>query len=188
MAWKRGPQKIYDEASLYEYAVGALGRRMRSVAELKRLMRQKMYKQENAEELMDAVVSRLKDQRYLNDAQYAAAYSGFRKNNEKFGRRRVEQELKTRGVHGDVIEKAVGETYEGVSEERQARDYLARKRLKKPTDQKQTARVFRSLVRAGFGTRVIVQILKTWDVEDETLIALEQETAEQQDHAEGDES
>ena len=87
MAWKRGPQKIYDEASLYEYAVGALARRMRSVAELKRLMRQKMYKQENAEELMEAVVVRLKDQRYLNDAQYAAAYSGFRKNNEKFGQK-----------------------------------------------------------------------------------------------------
>ena len=31
------PKKVYTEDELYQYAVGALGRRMRSVAELKRL-------------------------------------------------------------------------------------------------------------------------------------------------------
>jgi len=36
------PKKVYTEAELYEYAVGALGRRMRTVAELKRLLRQKV--------------------------------------------------------------------------------------------------------------------------------------------------
>ena len=35
------PKKVYTEAELYEYAVGALGRRMRTVAELKRLLRQR---------------------------------------------------------------------------------------------------------------------------------------------------
>ena len=39
MPFKRAP-KIYDEAMLYEYAVGALSRKMRTVAELKRLMRE----------------------------------------------------------------------------------------------------------------------------------------------------
>lgn len=177
MAWKR-TQRTYDDKSLYEYAVGALGRRMRSVAELKRLMRQRVMKQENAEALIETVVARLKEHRYLNDASYAASYSSFRKENEKFGRIRVVQELRARGVHGDVIEKAVGSTYEGVNEEKLARDYLARKRLKKPTSQKEAARIFRSLARAGFGGRVIVAILKQWDVEDETITALEQESAE----------
>ena len=41
MAFKR-TQKIYDEDMLYEYAVGALGRKMRTVAELKRLMRERV--------------------------------------------------------------------------------------------------------------------------------------------------
>lgn len=177
MAWKR-TQRTYDDKSLYEYAVGALGRRMRSVAELKRLMRQRVMKQENAEALIETVVARLKEHRYLNDASYAASYSSFRKENEKFGRIRVVQELRARGVHGDVIEKAVGSTYEGVNEEKLARDYLARKRLKKPTSQKEAARIFRSLARAGFAGRVIVAILKQWDVEDETITALEQESAE----------
>ena len=38
MAFAR-PRKTDSEDELYQYAVGALGRRMRSVAELKRLLR-----------------------------------------------------------------------------------------------------------------------------------------------------
>jgi regulatory protein len=183
MAFKRST-RVYDENSLYEYAVGALGRRMRSVAEIKRLMRTRVARQENGDELIENVVTRLKDQKYLNDTAYAAAYSSFRRDNEKFGRMRVTQDLKARGVHGDVIERAVGSTYEGVNEEKLARDYMFRKRLKKPTTEKEAARVFRSMVRAGFGTRTIVAILRNWDVEDETLTALEQESSDREEHPE----
>ena len=38
MPFKRA-RKTYDGESLYEYAVGALARQMRTVAEIKRLMR-----------------------------------------------------------------------------------------------------------------------------------------------------
>jgi SOS response regulatory protein OraA/RecX len=76
-----------------------------------------------------------------------------------------------------VIDKAVDAAFEGVSEEKQAREYLRRKRLVKPKDQKQVARVFRQLARAGFGTRTIFAILKKWDVDEETLTALESETS-----------
>ena len=124
---KRG-KKIYDEAALYEYAVGALARRMRSVAELKRLMRHKMGETENAESLIEAVVSRLKHQQYLNDSRYAEAYSSYRRDNEKFGRLRVISDLKGRGVHGDVIEKAVSGAYSEVNDEQLARAFLRRKR------------------------------------------------------------
>ena len=65
--------------------------------------------------------------------------------------------------------------YEGVSDEKQAREYLRKKRMEKPKDQKQTARIFRQLARAGFGTKTIFAILKKWDVDDETLSALESE-------------
>ena len=123
----------------------------------------------------EAVVLRLKEYKYLNDAQYAAAYSSYRKENEKYGRMRVITDLKARGVHGEVIQKAVGEAYDGVNEERLARDYLRRKRLEKPADRKQAARVFRALARAGFTTRVIVHILKNWDVDDDTISALSEE-------------
>ena len=165
-----------DEASLYDYAVGALGRRMRSVAEMRRLLRQRVdIDTELGKALVDLVVVRLKDAGYLNDSKYAAAFSSYRRDNEKFGRRRVETDLKVRGVHGDVIEKTVVEVFDEVNEEKQARAYLSRKRMKKPTDQKQAARIFRALMRAGFGAKTIFGILKKWDVDEEVLTALEGE-------------
>jgi regulatory protein len=174
MGFPRAKKKIADEAALYEYAVAALGRRMRSVAELKRLLRQRV-EDAGGEALVEAVVQRLKEQRYLNDTQYASAYSSYRRDNEKFGRLRVISDLKSRGVHGDVIEKAVTGAYSEVNDEQLARAFLRRKRLQKPADQKQAARIFRSLARAGFTTKVIVAILKKWDVEDDVLTALESE-------------
>jgi regulatory protein len=177
MAFSRPKRKQYNEDEMYEYAVGALARRMRTVAELKRLMRARVEDpdSEYAETLVELIVRRLKDQGYLNDSQYAASFSSLRRDNQKLGRMRVITELKTRGVHASVIEKAVDAAYEGVSEEKLARDYLHKKRFEKPKDQKHAARIFRQLARAGFGTKTIFTILKKWDVDDETLTALESE-------------
>jgi len=47
----------------------------------------------------------------------------------------------------------------------------------KPKDQKATARIFRRLARAGFGTKTIFTILKSWDVDEDTLNSLESEIA-----------
>ncbi len=131
MAFSRPKRKQYSEDELYEYAVGALARRMRTVAELKRLMRVRIEEpqSEYGETLVELVIRRLKDQGYLNDSKYAAYYSSMRRDNQKLGRRRVITELKTRGVHAEVIEKAVETAYDGVSEEKQAREYLRKKRL-----------------------------------------------------------
>jgi regulatory protein len=179
MAFPRPKKRNYSEDELYEYAVGALARRMRTVAELKRLMRARVEEAESeyGQTLVELVIRRLKDQGYLNDSQYAASFSSLRRDNQKFGRMRIVTDLKTKGVHGDVIQKAVDAAFDGVSEEKQAREYLHKKRLQKPKDQKQTARIFRQLARAGFGTKTIFTILKKWDVDDETLSALEGETA-----------
>lgn len=167
------PRKLENEAELYEYAVGALGRRMRTIAELKRLLRRRVEDDELGRTLVELVVRRLKDQNYLNDTRYALAYSSLRRDNDRFGRRRVITDLKVKGVHGELIEKAVDEIFEDVNEEKQARDYLRRKRLVKPKNQKETARVFRNLMRAGFSSKVIFGILRKWDVDDEVLSALE---------------
>jgi len=170
------PRKTDSEDVLYEYAVGALARRMRSVAELKRLLRPRVEADtEYGKTLVELVIRRLKDQGYLSDAKYAAAYSTFRRDNEKLGRRRVITDLKAKGVHSEVVDKAVASVYDEVNEEKQAREFLHRKRLRKPTNQKAAARVFRQLARAGFGAKTIFAILKKWDVDDETLQALEGE-------------
>jgi regulatory protein len=167
----RKTKKTYNELDLYNYAIGALTRKMRSVAELKRLMRQRT----TDEKMIDGIILVLKEQKYLNDSAYAAAYSTSRRDTQKLGRRRVITDLKVKGVHGDLIEKAVQEAFTDVNEEQQARAFLQRKRLKKPANEKEAARIFRALMRAGFGPGTAVQILKNWKVDDEVLTALQEE-------------
>jgi len=179
MAFPRPKKKFYTEDELYEYALGALARRMRTVAELKRLLRMRVEDAESeyGKTLVELIIRRLKDRGYLNDSQYAAYFSSLRRDNQKFGRLRVVTDLKAKGMHSDVIDKAVDAAFEGVSEERQAREYLRKKRLVKPKDQKEAARVFRQLARGGFGTKTIFTILKRWNVDAETLTELESESA-----------
>jgi regulatory protein len=179
MAFPRPKRRFYTEDELYEYAVGALARRMRTVAELKRLLRARVEDAESeyGRTLVELIIRRLKDRGYLNDSQYAAYFSSLRRDNQKFGRLRVVTDLKAKGMHSDVIDKAVDTAFEGVSEEKQAREYLRKKRLVKPKTQKDAARVFRQLARGGFGTKTIFSILKKWDVDEETLTELESESA-----------
>ena len=159
------PKAPLDAAALYDYAVRALGRHMRSVAELKRLLRRRAAPDESGAAAIEAVILKLKEQKYLNDSHFAAAYASYRQSTEKFGRLRVATDLKAKGVHGEVVEKTLAVAYSGVNEEQLARQHLARKRLKKPQNEKETARVFRSLARAGFTSRTIFAILKKWDVD-----------------------
>jgi regulatory protein len=175
MGFGRAPKKKQplDEAALYEYAIGALGRRMRTVAELKRLMRLRVEESESGEAMIDRVVARLKEQRYLNDTNYAADYARLRQENSSFGKRRVHQDLIHKGVHANVIARTLDAAYENVNEEELARQHLARKRVHKPSNEKEAARLMRMLVRAGFSTGVIFKILKKWDVDDDTLATLE---------------
>ncbi|HEY1677209.1 MAG TPA: regulatory protein RecX [Candidatus Sulfotelmatobacter sp.] len=179
MPFSRPKRKHYSEDELYEYAVAALARRMRTVAELKRMMRSRIEDPESeyGQTLLELVIRRLKDRGYLNDSQYAASYSSMRRDNQKLGRLRVVTELKARGIHGTLIDKAIETAYDGINEEKLARDYLRKKRISKPKDQKQTARIFRQLARAGFGTKTVFKILKKWDIDDETLTLLETEAS-----------
>lgn len=168
--WK----KLATEEALYEAAVQALARRMRTVAELKRLLRNRA--EFDSEPLIEAVINRLKQQRYLNDSAYAASYAAFRRDNEKFGARRVATDLKVRGVHTEIIEKTLSACYSEVDEPRLARDFLRRKRIARPENDREAARIFRALMRAGFSTRTALGLLKNWNVDDETIAALESET------------
>jgi len=169
---KKKPDPL-DEAKLYEYAVGALGRRMRTVVELKRLMRTRVEEGELGAAKILAVVTRLEEQRYLDDPTYAATYTRLRQENDKFGKRRVQQELSRKGVNSELISTALDTAYEHVSEEDLARKHLERKRVKQPSNEKESARVVRLLVRGGFSLAVIFKILKSWNLPDEMLAAIE---------------
>ena len=161
---RKKPEPL-DEPALYQYAVAALARQMRTVAELKRLMSRRVEAGEVGESKVAAVVARLLDQRYLDDPAFASTYTRLRQENQGFGKRRVQQELTRKGLQAELVASTIENAYAQVSEEDLVRQYVARKRLVKPQDEKQTARLIRRLVGAGISFAIISRLLKTWDID-----------------------
>ena len=167
------PRPFLNEAGLYDYAVKTLGRAMRSEAELRRLMQRRVEPGERGEAAIAAALVRLREHGYLDDAAFAETYARLRQENQKFGVRRVRQDLQQKGVGSELIAETLEARYGQTNEEALAREHLERKRIRKPENEKETARVMRRLVAAGFSTGVIYKILRQWDVSDEALAALD---------------
>jgi regulatory protein len=167
------PKEYLNESGLYDYSIKALGRRMRTEVELRRLMRTRVEPGPRGDDVIRAVMARLKEQRYLNDQSYAETYARLRRENEKFGQRRVRQDLRQKGISAGLVEKTLNEGYASTDEEKLARQHLERKRINKPKNEKETTRVMRRLVAAGFSTGVIYKVLRQWDVPEESLAALD---------------
>lgn len=167
------PRVFLAEPGLYDYAVKALGRRMRTEVELRRLMQLRAEPGQHGQAAIKSVLGRLREQGYLNDAAYAETFTRLRQENEKLGSRRVRQKLAEKGVPAGIAQKAIDERYAGTNEETLARAHLERKRIGKPNNEKETARVVRRLASAGFSMGVIYKILRQWNVSDEELAALE---------------
>jgi regulatory protein len=146
---------------------------MRTEAELRRLMTSRAEPGEQGHSSIAAVLARLKQHGYLNDAAFAETYARLRQENEKFGVRRVRQDLQQKGVKPDLIAETLEARYGSTNEEALARQHLERKRIPKPDTPKDIARVMRRLVVAGFSTGVIYKILRQWNVSDESLAALD---------------
>jgi len=178
------------EAGLFEYAVGALARRMRTERDLRRLMKARAEAGEAGVRAMDAVVVRLKELNYLSDTRFAEDYTRVRKEHEKFGKRRVQQDLMQKGVKRELVASALETAYEGVDEVTLAREYIARKRMKQPSGenaQKETARAMNRLLRAGFSSKAIYKVLREWELPAEALEGMETGAADAEVLAEAEE-
>ena len=164
------------EAGLFEYAVGALARRMRTERDLRRLMKLRAEAGETGMRAIDAVVARLNELNYLSDERFAEDYTRVRKEHEKFGRRRVQQDLMQKGVKRELVASTLETAYEDVDEVALARQYIARKRMKQPSGenaQKATARTMNRLLRAGFSSRAIYKVLREWELPEEVIEGME---------------
>lgn len=173
----RKPPEPLDDAALYQYALAALGRRMKTVAELKRGMRRRVEPGPIGEAKMDRIVIRLKEYHFLDDSRYATEYTRLRQSNEKFGQRRVRQELMQRGVHGDIVTDTLETSYANIKEEDLAFAHLERKRAKPPKNEKEIARLAGRLARAGFSSTAIFKALRRLKANEEVVAAME--TAEE---------
>ena len=153
-----------SEEGLFEYAVGSLARRMRSVRDLRKLMKTRVEPGEAGEAAMDRVVKRLEDLRYLSDERFAADFTRLRKENQSHGRRRVQQDLAAKGIAKELITDTVAHAFDDTDEVALALRYVERKRIKPPTSEKETARIMGRLLRAGFSSNSIWKLLRSWQV------------------------
>lgn len=166
---RKPPTKLSIE-SLYDYALRALGRRSITLAEL----RAKLVRRCASEDDVDEVVSRLRSYGYLDDKQVAESHSSFRRDHALVGRKRVLIELRRRGVDESLAERAVADTYEDFDESEVAREFLRRKlgmRYQRASIDapKEILRLYRALVRAGFGASAISDALREVSSNDELL-------------------
>ena len=163
------PREPLSESALFDCATASLGRRAQTVAELKRKLRRHVEEGETGERKIAAVVARLKEYKFLNDASFAADYTRLRQENEKFGRRRVQQGLMQKGVHPELVATTLDSAYEAVDEEQLARAYIERKRMPQPKDKKESARAMRRLINAGFSPPTVFKVLRAWLPQEELL-------------------
>ena len=154
-----------DESGLLEYAVRSLSSKMKSERDLRRRLTERAEPGEGGAAAVEAVVRRLKELGYLSDERFAADYSRLRKENERFGRRRVAQGLMQQGIPQELASAALETAYGEVDEVALAKEYVARKRMKRPEDEKETARAVRRLLGAGFSTQTVWKVLREWGAE-----------------------
>lgn len=168
---RRGRKLLDSEQALYDYAVGVLGRSMRTEAELRRLMRQRVEDAAAAEPLFVAVIARLRSHQYLSDVRYAASFASLRRDGRKLGPRRIAQDLRQKGVAADIIAQEVSSAFAETDELSQARAFLTKKRVTLPErgDERGKARVLRMLVRAGFSPSIGYRILSSGPLDDADL-------------------
>jgi regulatory protein len=152
---------------LLDYAVKSLGAKMKSERDLRRKLNERVSPDEDGRAMVERVIAKLKELGYLSDARFAADFARLRQENEKLGKRRVEQGLMQKGVASSLVNEAVGKQYEDIDEVALARQYVERKRLKQPSGereqrQKETAKIMRRLVTAGFSSRAVWAVLRDW--------------------------
>ena len=169
------PKPPLDQPALLEYAVRSLSSKMKSVRDLRYNMSKRAEPGEPGVAAIDAVIAKLKDLGYLSDERFAADFTRLRKENEKFGRRRVQQGLMQKGIAQELTQTTLATAYDDIDEVALAKQYVARKRMKKPADDKETARTMRRLIAAGFSTRTIWKVLRAWGTELEEVDVVDDE-------------
>ena len=157
---ERKPRPL-DAESLWSYALKALAGRAHSTGELREKLRRRAEQPSD----IDGVITRLKENGYLDDRRFAEGFAAARLSNDRLGRGRVIQDLRQRRVAPAVAEKTVRDVYEDVDEQALIDEWIRKKYRLAPReglfqDEKDLAAAYRRLVRAGFRTGDIVRALK----------------------------
>ena len=158
------PRRVETESELYEAAVRALMRRAYSVYEMKQLLGRRT----EDDHLLGTVMDRLKRAKMIDDERFAKQFVRQRTEIRRQGKFRIARDLRARGVLDRHIEAALAETAKETDEAAIVRHRLERKlqSFRGEIDERKTASMYRSLLRAGFSADVVRQELKAITRED----------------------
>ncbi|MEQ1833401.1 MAG: regulatory protein RecX [Candidatus Eisenbacteria bacterium] len=150
-----------DPAACREAALKLLERSRRTRTDLEKRLKEKGY----AATTVAPVLDRLTEVGLIDDAEYARAWLAGRWGRKPAGWRRLQQELRSKGVSDDDVERArdlLAERGNAPDEVESARKVVeqARKRLSRLDEQKQRQRIYALLARRGFGADVIRRALE----------------------------
>ncbi len=162
---RSAPRKFSTEAGLYNAATRALMRRAYSIHEMKEYLKARAEDPEHAA----AVLQKLKEHNYIDDARYARDFARSHAQSRRQGKFRIARELRARGVPDRHIEAALDSAFAETDEHTLVRARLERKlrhlrgrasqnssaSANAPLDEKTRASLYRSLLRAGFSADAI---------------------------------
>jgi regulatory protein len=146
-------------ADAYTVALTLLSARELSEAQLRTRLKRRQLDTDD----IDAAVTRLKEDRTLNDRRVAVAIARIESAIKHRGRSRVLQKIRQAGIDADTAEDAVREVFEEVDEEAlldQAIERRLRGKTSKDLDDKGKARIVRALAVQGFRLDAILRRLK----------------------------
>jgi regulatory protein len=151
-------RKLSTETDLYTAAINGLARRAYSVHE----MRTYLERRAENKTAVGRILDRLKQQKLLDDARYARQFVRLRAEIRKQGSFRIARDLRARGVPDRHIEAALAERAAESDEGEIVRARLVRrlKSLRGPLDDRSTASLYRSLLRAGFSADTVRRELR----------------------------
>ncbi|MGH9898362.1 MAG: regulatory protein RecX [Pyrinomonadaceae bacterium] len=154
--------KTDDEAQLraqtLDRAVRLLAARPRSIDELRTRL---LEKGKASPQIVESVMTKLKEYGYLNDEKFATDFAAYRLRQKAVGRHRIERDLFIKNVPREISERVVDALFEENSEE-QLIDLSIKKHLARrgrPQDQGARKKLFDYLARLGYPYDLIIKKL-----------------------------
>jgi len=124
-------------------------------------VRQKLREWEVADDDAEPVIAELIAQNYLNEERFARAFAGGKFRVKKWGRLKIRQEMKLKGLSNELIHKGLSEI-DGDSYEEVLRDLLEKKaRSLRGESVAVKQKIVRFALSRGFESDIVWDLLKT---------------------------
>jgi len=153
---------------VFQRAGKLLAAKSRSVAEL----RERLLEGSGATRAaVEAVIERLREYGYLDDAKFAHSFASLRVQQRPIGRRRLERDLWMKKIDKATADKALDQVFESTPEE-EIIDRAIEKRVRlrgKPKTRAEAKKLFDHLLRQGFAFELVsekVRAVSKSDVEE----------------------